>query len=216
MSSFARTVSVMVVALLAGCGGVVSPTGDGGADAGREAGVDGGGAVQCNASPPVFPEFDRSCTRRDDCVVAVHQTDCCGNQAALGVRTSELARFNAAEGQCRGQFPGCGCPSMGILADDGRRTFSATELIVDCVASRCTTAVAGTTARCGTNTCAAGQLCAAGCCGVPGCTPSPSVCVSVPPACGGTPTCACLGAAACPSGGSCVSVEGTNVVCICA
>lgn len=30
------------------------------------------------------------------------------------------------------------------------------------------------------------------------------------------PTCACLGAAACPSGGSCVSVEGANVVCICA
>lgn len=179
--------------------------------------VDGavdGGAVRCGQGVDGFPTFDARCAADDDCVLGVHQTDCCGNTVAIGMRAAERARFEAAEAVCRPMYPGCGCPSAGTLADDGMRSFSAGALRVACRAGRCTTAVAAEPS-CPGVTCGPGELCARGCCGIPGCTPPPSRCVPVPPACAGRPSCGCLGSGACPTG-SCVGVDGANVTCLCA
>jgi hypothetical protein len=109
----------------------VSPT-----DATADAAIScsGGGAAS-------FPVFSSACNTAADCVVAVHQTDCCGNQRGLGLNASQRAAFDAAEAVCRPMYPRCGCPTRGILCDDERWTFGADMIGVDCRAGRCTTFV---------------------------------------------------------------------------
>lgn len=176
--------------------------------------TDTGPAIVCGSAGGTFPTFDARCTADEDCAVGVHQTDCCGNMAALGMRRGERPAFDAAEAICRPMYPGCGCPTRGVLADDGQWSHDRGALRVRCLAGRCVTSVASAPA-CPGVTCGPGQLCARGCCGIPGCTPPPSRCVTVPDACAGRPACGCLEPGACPSG-SCHSVEGDQVVCLCA
>jgi hypothetical protein len=102
-------------------------------------GASGGGAVQCEASPPSFPAFDKSCTDAPDCVVALHQTDCCGNVMALGLSSAEKAAFGAAEQTCRSQYPGCGCPAGPISTEEGQTTTDASAVDVKCRGGVCTT-----------------------------------------------------------------------------
>lgn len=94
--------------------------------------------IACGAT---FPTFADACGRDVECAVAVHQTDCCGNQRGLGITASQRAAFDAAEAVCRPMFPRCGCPTQGILCDDDRRTFDPTAIAVTCVAGRCRTSV---------------------------------------------------------------------------
>lgn len=98
----------------------------------------GDAAVACGAS---FPTFDSTCAAASDCVVVIHQTDCCGNLRGLGLRGNQRAAFDAAEAVCRPLFPRCGCPTRGILADDMMWTFAAESVGVACTAGRCTTFV---------------------------------------------------------------------------
>lgn len=176
--------------------------------------TDTGPTIVCGSAGGTFPTFDARCTADEDCAVGVHQTDCCGNMAALGMRRGERPAFDAAEAICRPMYPGCGCPTRGVLADDGQWSQDRGALRVRCTAGRCVTAVAAAP-TCPGVTCGPGQLCARGCCGIPGCTPPPNRCVTVPDACAGRPACGCLEPGACPSG-SCHSVEGDQVVCLCA
>jgi len=120
------------------CGTLVCP--DAGADAGADA--TGDVPISCSGSGgSSFPTFSSACGAADDCVVAVHQTDCCGNQRGLGIAASQRAAFEAAEAVCRPMYPRCGCPTRGILCDDERWTFSADTVGVACRAGRCTTFV---------------------------------------------------------------------------
>src|SRR5215472_7174507 len=79
--------------------------------------------VDCSQHPPVFPTFDQSCQAASDCVMVLHQIDCCGTQHALGIHPADRGRFDADEAICtsfgpRG-YPACGCAGQGILADIG-------------------------------------------------------------------------------------------------
>jgi hypothetical protein len=109
---------------------------------GRLVCVDAGAPIVCGGSmAESFPSFDRSCGAAADCFVATHQTDCCGNSRAMGLRASERAAFDAAEAVCRPMFPGCGCPARPPVADDGNTgTFSDT-IAVECRAGVCTSYV---------------------------------------------------------------------------
>ncbi|MFO0601713.1 MAG: hypothetical protein U0324_01005 [Polyangiales bacterium] len=118
------------------CGTLVCPA-DAGADA-PAADVAGDGAVACGAS---FPTFRQDCAGDSDCVVAIHQTDCCGNQRGLGLHGSQRAAFDAAEAVCRPMFPRCGCPTRGVLCDDDRWSIDPATIGVACRANRCTTFV---------------------------------------------------------------------------
>jgi Pacifastin inhibitor (LCMII) len=109
--------------------------------ASSDGGVDGSGGdrIVCTASPPVFPSFDKSCISATDCFVAIHQTDCCGSQNAIGYNKSQQARFAADEKICEMQYPGCGCAPRPTMAEDGQSTRSNTTISVKCGASGCST-----------------------------------------------------------------------------
>lgn len=98
-------------------------------------------AIVCGSSVSSFPTFSDACGSDGECAVAVHQTDCCGNQRGLGITASQRAAFDAAEAVCRPMFPHCGCPTQGILCDDDRRTLDPAAIAVTCVAGRCRTSV---------------------------------------------------------------------------
>ena len=98
--------------------------------------------VSCGAAGVTqFPYFGKQCATTADCAVALHQTDCCGNQIAIGIRRSEQARFAAAEQICRGQFPLCGCPAGPTEAEDGRTTTDTMRIAAECTNGFCMTFV---------------------------------------------------------------------------
>ena len=99
------------------------------------------GCGDMSGGGPTFPEFDRSCSSADDCVIVVHTTDCCGNSVAWGINESEVERFNEAEAICDSQWPGCGCPAGPTVADDGNSVMDLSEIAVRCDSDTCHTYV---------------------------------------------------------------------------
>ncbi len=91
-------------------------------------------ALRCEQNPSRGVEFfARQCTRDDECVTVTHQTDCCGNARAFGLRRDAVVAFERFETPCAASFPGCGCPAMPPVADDGRSG----EVAVACTAGLC-------------------------------------------------------------------------------
>lgn len=128
------------------------------------------GAIACNAG--TFPTFPRTCAADTDCVVAVHETNCCGTLVALGMRADQQGAFDAAESICRAQYPGCGCASQGITADDGTKsdgTHPARAVCVDAVCTSTFGLASGDGCTPGGDPCGAGLACCYPC-GIPGCT----------------------------------------------
>jgi hypothetical protein len=164
-----------------------------------------------------FPTFDRHCTHDTDCTIAQHQTDCCGSIQALGIATTETARFADDEAICEGQYPACGCASGTLQTDDGAmapRGSGVAAVVVRCVTGTCTTSVRPSM-PCGAATCSPTQACVMECSGVDA-GPLPSHCVDVPPACAISSDCACFGLNdPCPTG-MCVGVSHGAPVCMCA
>jgi hypothetical protein len=75
----------------AGCGGDDPKDGgitDGGiADGGvkTDLGKDGGDVVFCTGpGSPRFPTFNKACSVPADCVIGLHQLNCCGSLLAIG------------------------------------------------------------------------------------------------------------------------------------
>jgi hypothetical protein len=137
-----RLAGLLSTTLAVACGSAVTP-----ADAG-DAAVDGAAAdagaaaaVMCVGASRSFPAFDRACVDGMGCVVARHQTDCCGTEVATGIASTELARFNAAEATCRMQYPGCGCAARDTATDDGMSYTGAGTIVAECRAGVCTTTV---------------------------------------------------------------------------
>ena len=84
--------------------------------------------------PSSFPTFDRGCGSDENCSFSLHQSDCCGNVAALGFNHGEKTRFDAAETAYRAACPAaCGCPAGPIMTDSGTTTFDKSKVGVRCV-----------------------------------------------------------------------------------
>ena len=82
-----------------------------------------------------FPTFDRGCTADENCAFGLHQTDCCGNQIAIGFNHAQKSAFDTAETAYRTACPAaCGCPMGPILTDAGGSTFVTSKIGVRCVA----------------------------------------------------------------------------------
>ena len=96
-----------------------------------------GGDVMCGGDPQAFPEFSKQCATVDDCALVIHQTDCCGNMAALGLDKAEVPAFDAAEAICASQYPGCDCAPSGIVAEDGAIVQSPVALDLACTDGLC-------------------------------------------------------------------------------
>ena len=123
-------------------GGSAGTGGSQGADDGGA--LDGGidaGAVNCAASPQVFPVFDRACWDDLWCSTVFHQTDCCGNRKALGMLHPETERFAVVERVCQSQYPRCGCPSGPTTTDTGQTATDDSMIKVQCREGLCTTYV---------------------------------------------------------------------------
>jgi hypothetical protein len=142
----------LAAALLAACGGKVAVDtsttsdtgGSGGSTATTSAGTGGTGGtatIDCTAGgKDIFPTFSKACTVASDCVVEIHQTDCCGSTVAIGVAASASAAFAAAEKVCDAMYPGCGCLGMGPVAEDGKLGTPG-QIQVACTMGKCMTYV---------------------------------------------------------------------------
>ena len=117
--------------------------GAGGASAGGGSAGTGGSSsgVDCHLTKPsAFPTFDRTCNAAGDCTAVVHRVDCCGTLVITGIKSSELARFNAAEQLCDPEYPACGCHQSPTMTDTGQTATSTSEP-VECLTGMCTTYV---------------------------------------------------------------------------
>lgn len=107
---------------------------------GRLVCADAGAEIVCGASDRgSFPTFDRSCGAATDCVVALHQTDCCGSRRAMGINAGQRDAFNRAEAVCRPMYRECGCPAGIPTTDDGASADPFTTIPVECRTGTCTT-----------------------------------------------------------------------------
>jgi len=96
--------------------------------------------------------LDRSCQSAADCFAAVHQTNCCGQRAYLGLRTSVQSVYAGLEPQCMRTYPACGCAETQPTTDDGSLLRFDQMPGVACVQGVCTTFVPDCAAPCPTGT----------------------------------------------------------------
>jgi hypothetical protein len=126
-----------------GSSGTAGSGGSAGAnDAGpTDSGTDAAPAVDCLASPQVFPSFDRVCWDDFWCAVLLHQIDCCGNVKALGMLHPEFERLGPSEQVCKSQYPLCDCAGGTITTDTGQTATDGSQVKVQCRANVCTSYV---------------------------------------------------------------------------
>jgi hypothetical protein len=82
--------------------------------------------------------LDRECGSDGDCVIGIHQTDCCGDTAAIGMNRTERTKFDTAEPACSASYPRCGCPQGPTRTDSGETAFDTSTIHVGCIASGAT------------------------------------------------------------------------------
>jgi hypothetical protein len=132
----------VIVALSMACGSSGPSRGDTGV-------TDDGSAATLRCGPIMpFPAPARACASAADCVVVLHQADCCGTMLALGIATVGRARFELDEQACRAGYPQCMCAPRQLQADDGSLLRDAQEVGVGCVGGACVSYRAGCGAPC--------------------------------------------------------------------
>jgi hypothetical protein len=73
----------------------------------------------CDAG--TFPTFDKGCTDTPNCVIGLHQIDCCGTLVAIGFNHAFRDAFDQAEAAWRQACPAlCGCVAGPTRAEDGK------------------------------------------------------------------------------------------------
>lgn len=132
----------LVVSGLTACGGGSGGSGGGGSSGTSTAGAGGmADPVDCTASTPVFPTFDRACTTEADCFIAFHMINCCGTREALGLNSAEKQAFDDAESICSAQYPACGCAQGPTKTDEGSTANDDAMIQVQCASGQCMTYV---------------------------------------------------------------------------
>lgn len=132
--------SVFATATLIACSGATfpEPTGDAGADgAVGDAASDGGFPGACTEAGS-FPGFVKGCTNTPSCVSKLHQIDCCGTMAAIGINHSDSAAFDAAEAAWEASCPRCKCPPGPTVAEDGKTGLNI-DVKINCESQTCKT-----------------------------------------------------------------------------
>lgn len=115
-------------------GGAADAAGtDGGAGTDAGPGLDASSGGDAGASCGFVSDLERGCTTDDNCVVGLHQTDCCGTQEAIGMNHSERDRFDTAEAACRSTYPACGCAPAPTTTDSGETALDTSEIQVGCI-----------------------------------------------------------------------------------
>src|SRR5215831_19683251 len=131
-------IALLAALVAAGCGSTTTGTGGtggGGGGTGRGGAGGAAGATACAEATAL----DRSCASDGDCVAVVHETNCCGGLAWIGIRKTQQAAFTALEAQCQASYPGCGCFDGRDGADDGSRIPANGMAAASCQAGTCKT-----------------------------------------------------------------------------
>lgn len=132
-------VSVLALIACSSSPGAGPPANDGGPDATLDASVDapeprdavaeggedaplgeaGIGGCSTSADSGNFPSFADACTTNSQCVLVLHQVDCCGSMVAMGINVNARNDFDRDEQTWRGSCPACGCTPRPTTAQDG-------------------------------------------------------------------------------------------------
>lgn len=79
--------------------------------------------VECGGYAAALAAAPRGSTSLDNCVVQLHQTDCCGAMAAYGVNHAARTTLCPAEASCVATYPAMpGCSDTQITTDSGEVT----------------------------------------------------------------------------------------------
>lgn len=85
-----------------------------------------------------FPNFQKGCGTTANCIVKLHQVDCCGSMIAIGLNHGEFAAFDSAELSWESACPKCKCPAKPTVAEDGKSGLNA-DVKVSCDNGVCRT-----------------------------------------------------------------------------
>ncbi len=110
-------------------------SGDGGAtDASTaDGGAVDGGAVDGGGVCDFVGGLSRGCSADANCIVAIHQVDCCGTLTAVGLNHSERDPFDTAEAACLATYPACGCAGSPTTTDSGEIATDTSSIQVGCI-----------------------------------------------------------------------------------
>lgn len=100
--------------------------------------VDGGGdidtglpscaGIECTGFAAVLAAAPRGATSLDNCVIQLHQTDCCGATAAYGINHGARTTLCPAEATCVAGYPDPVCTNDTITTDTGETTTVADDV----------------------------------------------------------------------------------------
>lgn len=97
--------------------------------------------VMCDVDPVIFPEFDKQCEAKADCVAVTRTLDCCGSVLVLGINIGALDEFNAAQALCTEEAIVCDCPPNAPIAEDGNSVLAPEDASLGCIDNLCQTFV---------------------------------------------------------------------------
>jgi hypothetical protein len=90
------------------------------------------GGCSASADSGHFPAFADACSSLSDCVMVLHQLDCCGSLAAIGINVAVRNDFDVAEQTWQASCPACGCAQQPTNAQDGNVASSIASIHVAC------------------------------------------------------------------------------------
>ncbi len=94
-----------------------------------DANFDGDASLACG----FVATLNRVCTTDLDCAGDLHQINCCGTHAAIGMNVSEVASFSELEATCAASYPRCRCAVFPTQTDSGETLEVEGDLQVACV-----------------------------------------------------------------------------------
>lgn len=96
-------------------------------------GPDSGSPDGTSSACAYFSTIDRRCTADSDCLVRIHQIDCCGTTVAFGIHSSAASEQAASEAACQASYPRCGCPARPPTTDTGETFFDSNTVMAACI-----------------------------------------------------------------------------------
>jgi hypothetical protein len=96
-----------------------------------------GGVGSCQGDAGIFDNIIKACSISAGCIVVMHQIDCCGSMAAVGINHASHDTFAADEMQWVATCPACRCVARPTIAEDGKTTTDAGAIKVECVNNVC-------------------------------------------------------------------------------
>jgi hypothetical protein len=97
--------------------------------------------VECTGYAAALEAAPRGATSLDNCVVQLHQTDCCGATAAYGINHAARTALCTAEATCVASYPDPVCSDDTITTDTGDTTTNVDNVRLRLVDGVCQTFV---------------------------------------------------------------------------